>query len=80
MDDDGTSTVQVQQNGVESDGELQSQEQPVEAKEPTLTDHLNKRLLESFLNRLEDGSFQVPASATSAVRPSPEESSEFDEG
>ena len=71
----------VQQNGVENgdpDGDFQ--QQPAEEKEPTLTDHLNKRLLESFFKRLEDGSFQVPANATSATRPAPEESNDFEEG
>ena len=29
-------------------------------EERTLTDHLNKKLLESFLNRLEDGSVSFP--------------------
>lgn len=29
-------------------------------EEKTLTDHLNKKLLESFLTRLQDGSMQFP--------------------
>lgn len=81
MADDNT----VHQNGVENgepDGDLPSQQQPAEEKELTLTDHLNKRLLQSFFNRLEDGSFQVPASATSTSRhtEASEESNDFDEG
>ena len=40
-------------------------EQSSEQREPTLTDRLNKRLLESFLTRLEQGSFEVPSTAHS---------------
>ena len=80
-DDDGVIVV-VQQNGVASDSDTSSQQleqEPAEERELTLTDHLNKRLLESFMNRLDDGSFQVPASATSASHPIPEESDDFDD-
>lgn len=38
---------------------IESVDAPKE-EEKTLTDHLNKRLLESFLSRLEEGSFKVP--------------------
>ena len=65
----------VLQNGVNHD----SSEQPAEEKELTQTDHLNKRLLESFMNRLDDGSFQVPHSANSDSGPIPKESDDFDD-
>lgn len=42
---------------------IESVDAPKE-EEKTLTDHLNKRLLESFLGRLEQGTFQVPVSTT----------------
>lgn len=47
-------------------------------EEPTLTDRLNKKLLQSFLNRLDEGSFKVqPNSATESQES--EETSSFDE-
>ena len=72
---DDEAVVVVVQNGVNHD----PSEQPAEEKELTQTDHLNKRLLESFMNRLDDGSFQVPNSANSDSTPIPEECDDFDD-
>ena len=38
-------------------------EPPPQEQETTLTDHLNKKLLESFLNRLDTGAVDLPAGA-----------------
>ena len=43
-------------NNDEDSPELNEQKE----EERTLTDHLNKKLLESFLNRLEEGSMSFP--------------------
>ncbi len=37
---------------------------PPKEEERTLTDHLNKKLLESFFTRLQEGSIAMPQSAT----------------
>jgi hypothetical protein len=59
----------IHQNGFLSSGDEtetsseSSEVLPVEEEkeeERTLTDHLNKRLLESFLNRLDSGSIPAP--------------------
>ena len=42
---------------------LQPAEPPPQEQEKTLTDHLNKRLLESFLNRLDTGGMELPPGA-----------------
>ena len=39
---------------------MENEDGPKE-EDRTLTDHLNKKLLQSFLARLEDGSMQFPA-------------------
>ena len=39
-------------------------EPPPQEQEKTLTDHLNKRLLESFLNRLDMGRVDLPPGAS----------------
>ena len=61
------------QNGINgsssSDDEAPShQREPIPAapqeEERTLTDHLNKRLLQSFLTRLEEGGFVLPQNTT----------------
>ena len=63
-------------NGVggENVEELQPQEE-----ERTLTDHLNKRLLESFLARLDSGSMQLPPGARGAEPPEEEDVQEFED-
>ena len=48
------------------------------SEEPTLTDRLNKKLLQSFLNRLDEGSFQVRLNSATESQES-EETSSFDE-
>ena len=42
---------------------MQPAEPPSQEQEKTLTDHLNKRLLESFLNRLDTGGVELPPGA-----------------
>ena len=48
------------------------------SEEPTLTDRLNKKLLQSFLNRLDEGSFKVQLNSATESQES-EETSSFDE-
>lgn len=48
------------------------------SEEPTLTDRLNKKLLQSFLNRLDEGSFKVQQNSTTESQES-DETSSFDE-
>ena len=48
-------------------------------EERTLTDHLNKRLLESFLARLDSGSMQLPPGARGADPPEEEDVQEFED-
>ena len=60
--------------GGENAEELQPQEE-----ERTLTDHLNKRLLESFLARLDSGSMQLPPGARGADPPEEEDVQEFED-
>ena len=48
-------------------------------EERTLTDHLNKRLLESFLARLDSGSMQLPPGARGADPPEEEDGQEFED-
>ena len=43
-------------------------EPPPQEQEKTLTDHLNKRLLASFLNRLDNGQVDLPAGASGPPR------------
>ena len=67
-------------NGVSSpvvNGE-ETEPQPQE-EERTLTDHLNKRLLESFLARLDSGSMQVPPGARGSDPPEEEDMEEFED-
>ena len=40
------------------------EEEPQPEQEKTLTDHLNKKLLESFLSRLDSGSMSFPPQTT----------------
>ena len=47
-------------------------------EEKTLTDHLNKRLLESFLSRLQDGAVQFPPNASPQSPPDIEQEDSFD--
>ena len=63
-------------NGV--GGENTEEPQPQE-EERTLTDHLNKRLLESFLARLDSGSMQLPPGARGADPPEEEDVQEFED-
>lgn len=42
---------------------MQPAEPPPQEQEKTLTDHLNKKLLESFLNRLDTGQMNLPPGA-----------------
>ena len=48
-------------------------------EERTLTDHLNKRLLESFLARLDSGSMQLPPGARGSDPPEEEDVEEFED-
>lgn len=48
------------QRELEGDLNMQPAEPQPPEVEKTLTDHLNKRLLESFLNRLDSGSMDLP--------------------
>ena len=71
----------VHQNGVgSSDEETEGipPQQPA-TEERTLTDHLNKRLLESFLNRLDQGTFEVPNDQTTTTRQEDEDPDSFEE-
>ena len=43
-------------------------EPPPQEQEKTLTDHLNKRLLQSFLDRLDAGGVDLPSEAGGASR------------
>lgn len=71
-------------NGTSSDGEptkLPSdvpQETAEEPREPTLTDHLNKKLLQSFLTRLDGGNFNFPDSSHSKPNNN-DEADDFDD-
>ena len=75
----------VEQNGpaqqeppVPVNGEVGAGEpEPQQEEERTLTDHLNKKLLESFLARLDSGSMQLPPGARGADPP--EEEDDFDD-
>lgn len=53
-------------DGEPVDLNMQPAEPPPQEQEKTLTDHLNKKLLESFLNRLETGRMDLPSGSTSA--------------
>jgi hypothetical protein len=64
-------------NGV--GGENVVDPEPQEEEERTLTDHLNKRLLESFLARLDSGSMQLPQGARGADPPEEEDGQEFED-
>lgn len=61
-DQQGGSPPEPQQ--VEEDMMVNGQEEDVKEEEKTLTDHLNKKLLSSFLSRLESGNFQFPSVQT----------------
>lgn len=47
-------------------------------EEKTLTDHLNKRLLESFLSRLQEGAVRFPPNASPQPPPDNEQEDSFD--
>ncbi len=64
-------------NGV--GGENTIDPEPQEEEERTLTDHLNKRLLESFLVRLDSGSMQLPQGARGADPPEEDDGQEFED-
>lgn len=49
--------------------------EPDTEEERTLTDHLNKKLLQAFLQRIESGTMQLPEGAQGTV----EEENEFDD-
>lgn len=68
-----------EQNGVDSSSsdEERTHIPAQQQEERTLTDHLNKRLLQSFLNRLEEGSVAVPSNTSSNEEK--EDSNEFDD-
>lgn len=48
-------------------------------EEKTLTDHLNKRLLEAFRNRLDEGTVSVPSTNRSSSDNSEEDEADFDD-
>lgn len=52
--------------------------QPGQEEEKTLTDHLNKKLLESFLTRLDSGNMQLPQGARAADPVELEEDDDFE--
>lgn len=53
-------------DGEPVDLNMQPAEPPPQEQEKTLTDHLNKKLLESLLNRLETGRMDLPPGTVSA--------------
>ena len=59
-------------------GGLDEGVEQVHEEERTLTDHLNKRLLESFLARLDSGSMQLPPGAR-ATDPVEEDCDDFED-
>lgn len=63
-------------NGPLVNGE--GEEPEPQEEERTLTDHLNKKLLESFLARLDSGSMQLPPGARGNDLPE-EEENDFDD-
>lgn len=65
-------------NGVGGENAVDLEPEPQE-EERTLTDHLNKRLLESFLARLDSGSMQLPPGARGADPPEEEDVQEFED-
>ena len=91
MTDSSSSDNGQEQQPVEHNGPAQQQQpapvaavnveggepEPQQEEERTLTDHLNKKLLESFLERLDSGSMQLPPGARGADPP--EEEDDFDE-
>lgn len=54
-------------------GVSHSDEEEPREEERTLTDHLNKRLLESFLARLDSGSMELPPGVRGSDPPEEEE-------
>lgn len=66
------------ENGPLVNGGVGEEVEQVQEEERTLTDHLNKRLLESFLARLESGSMQLPPGAR-ASDPVEEDSDDFED-
>ena len=58
----------VQQNGINGSSDEETSPsthepvptEPPQEEERTLTDHLNKKLLESFLTRLQQGTIELP--------------------
>ena len=66
------------ENGPLVNGVVGEEVEQVQEEERTLTDHLNKRLLESFLARLESGSMQLPPGAR-ATDPVEEDSDDFED-
>ena len=65
-------------NGVDGENTVGPEPQPQE-EERTLTDHLNKRLLESFLARLDSGGMQLPPGARGADPPEEDDGQEFED-
>ena len=47
---------------------MQPVEPPPQEREKTLTDHLNKKLLQSFLGRLDTGQIDLPPGAVSTTQ------------
>ena len=69
-------------NGVDGplvNGGVGEEAEPVQEEERTLTDHLNKRLLESFLARLDSGSMQLPPGARATDSVEEENSDDFED-
>lgn len=60
------SADEAHQNGLAHSSSDEESGTTPPAEERTLTDHLNKKLLESFLNRLDEGEVQVPHSNQSS--------------
>ena len=50
------------ENGISTSSDEEGTSGVETQEDRTLTDHLNKRLLESFRNRLAEGTFTIPAS------------------
>lgn len=51
-----------QENGFSASSDEEGTSGVETPEDRTLTDHLNKKLLESFRNRLAEGTFTIPAS------------------
>ena len=66
--------VDVPEPGVEAEEPAEPQPQP---EERTLTDHLNKKLLESFMSKLESGGLELPPGAQGPMEEEGEDDQEF---